>query len=168
MAGKRHMPLSENHERAVATTLTILDERLCEFEEIAGGRQLRSILHQEVNDFSRAQRAEMMREIVLARQAVRELSHALRLRPRVESLSRRVRGASSSLWESLLDTQSKRLRGYGEVPSALADYLDPRIDQLVAQVEHIAEIAGRNEGALDEGTEATDGRETQEGEQARS
>lgn len=127
MAAKRHIPLSDNHRRAITTTLTLLDQRLCECEQIAHGREVRSVLYRESNDLSASQRKRLLHEIARARETMREIKDTLSLESEAESLSRHIRGASSSAWESLIETQSRRLRGYGKVPQALGDYLDPSL-----------------------------------------
>jgi hypothetical protein len=147
MATQRHIPLSDNHRRAIGTTLTLLDERLCEFEQIAHGRETRSVFYQESNDFSAAQRRRLLQEIARARETMREIKDTLALESEAVSLSRRVRGASSILWESLIGTQSRRLRGYGKVPQALADYLDPGIERLVKCAVNIGNITERRKDA---------------------
>lgn len=168
MATQRHIPLSDNHRRAVTTMLTLLDQRLCELEEIAHGREVQSLLYREKNDLTAAQRRRMLKEIAGARETIREVRDALRLEPRVEMLSRQVRAASSSLWESLVETQSKRLGNYGKVPRALAQYLDPSLERLIDCVLNINSISEghKEDGALDDGERSTHGRQAQKNEEA--
>jgi len=169
MATQRHIPLSDNHRRAIGTTLTLLDERLCEFEQIARGRETHSVLYHEKNDLSAAQRKRLLQEIARARETMREIQDTLHLEPRVEILSRQVRAASSSLWESLIGTQSKRLRGYGKVPRTLADYLDPSIERLINCSLNIGNITerGKDDGALDDSERSAHVRRAQEGKEAK-
>jgi hypothetical protein len=140
MASKRHIPLSDNHRRSVTTMLTLLDERLCEFEEIARGREVRSLLYRECNDLSAQQRERLLQDVVKVREIMREMQEIFRLRPTVHSLSRQVRAASSSLWEGLVETQSKRLGGYGKVPGQLAEYLDPALERIIECVLSITRV----------------------------
>jgi len=143
MAARRHIPLSDNHRRAITTTLTLLDQRLCEFEHIARGRETRSVLYRQANDLSAAQRKRLLNEIATARETLREIKDTLSLETEPESLSSQVRAGSSSMWESLIETQSRRLRGYGKVPQALAEYLDPTLDRLIDCSVNIGNIAQR-------------------------
>ena len=169
MATQRHIPLSDNHRRAIGTTLTLLDERLCEFEQIARGRETRSVFYQESNDLSAAQRKRLLQEIARARETMREIQDTLHLEPRVEILSRQVRAASSSSWEAMIETESKRLRGYGKVPQALAEYLDPSIGQLTSCLLRIISAAeGRKDSrGADGGGRSAHVRRAQEGKEAK-
>jgi hypothetical protein len=149
--------LSDNHRRAISTTLKIVDERLCEFEQIANGREIRSVFYRESNDLTDAQRARLLDQIARARRIMLRIRDTLHLEPGVYSLSRQVRGAGSSLWESLIETQSRRLAVYGRVPPALADYIDPALDRLIACVLSITSAAGAQaDGAGAEGEEGPD------------
>lgn len=44
------------------------------------------------------------------------------------------------LWVNLIEVTSRHLRGYGEVPAELADYLDPRVTELIELTNEIAAI----------------------------
>ena len=59
-----------------------------------------------------------------------------------------MRAYLSELWVSLVETRGRYLRGYGEVPSELAEYLDRRVGELEARVNEIrslVEAAGKPE-----------------------
>jgi hypothetical protein len=170
MATQRHIPLSDNHRRAITTTLWLLDERLCEFEQIAHGREVRSVLYHERNDLSAAERKRLLQEIARAHETIREIRNTLLLEPRVQVLSRLLRGTSSSMWETLVETQSKRLRGYGKVPRTLAQYLDPSLERLVDCVLNINRMTEghKDERALDDGERPAHGRQVQQDEEAKS
>jgi hypothetical protein len=43
-------PLNGNQKRTIEATLWIVDEALCAFEELARGRQIRSVFYSETND----------------------------------------------------------------------------------------------------------------------
>jgi len=169
MATQRHIALSDNHRRAITTTLTLLDERLCEFEQIAHGREVQSLLYREQNDLSAAERKRLLQEIARAHQTIREIRDTLLLEPVVHVLSRQLRGASSSLWETLIETQSKRLRGYGKVPRALAQYLDPNLERLIDCVLTINSVAEghKDDRVLDDGERPPRGRQAEQDEEAK-
>ena len=53
----------------------------------------------------------------------------------------------SEAWASLSDTKSRHLKAYGAVPKELAEYLDPRIDELnlmLKEIRKAAEAAKQN------------------------
>ncbi|HXJ92300.1 MAG TPA: hypothetical protein VMT20_05410 [Terriglobia bacterium] len=59
-----------------------------------------------------------------------------------------MRAYLSELWVSLVETRSRYLRGYGEVPSELAEYLDRHVGELEAgvnEIRRLVETAGKPE-----------------------
>jgi hypothetical protein len=77
--------LSEGQRRTIATTLTILDEALCEFELWAKGREVHSVLYSETNSLSQEKRRAVRYEIAVVRDLLRELRENLRLDGKVQS-----------------------------------------------------------------------------------
>jgi hypothetical protein len=70
-----------------------------------------------------------------------------------------IRAYLSELWVSLVETRSRYLRGYGEVPPELADYLDRRVDELesrVKELRRLVEASGKLESGGSAGSEASD------------
>ena len=51
-----------------------------------------------------------------------------------------MRAYLSELWVSLVETRSRYLRGYGEVPPELGEYLDQRVGELESQVNEIRRL----------------------------
>ncbi len=47
----------------------------------------------------------------------------------------------SEAWVSLSETKSRHLKAYGPVPKKLAEYLDPRLDELNAALKEIRQAA---------------------------
>ncbi len=69
-----------------------------------------------------------------------------------------MRAYLSELWVSLVETYSRYLRGYGEVPSELAEYLDRRVGELegrVNEIRHLVEAAGKPESGTSAGSVAS-------------
>jgi hypothetical protein len=51
-----------------------------------------------------------------------------------------MRAYLSELWVSLVETRGRYLRGYGEVPPELAEYLDRHVDELESRVNEIRRL----------------------------
>jgi len=132
--------LSENHQRAITISLAMLDERLLEFEQIAQGREERSVFIKEVNRLSVSQRKKLLAEIERMRGILRELKDALELETKVEDLAKRIWGSSTAFWEVLVETEAKYLRRYGDVPDWLGEYLDPKIEALIEGLSALSNI----------------------------
>jgi len=133
--------LGENHRRAIGTVAFMLDQMLCDFEAYAKGREFHGLLYHERNRLSPKQRQVILDEAGRIRAVLRELQESLGLEPRVEDVSRDIWGRGSMFWASLVETETKYLRGYGATPPGLADYLDPKIETLIEHMETIVRIA---------------------------
>lgn len=142
MSESRFPDLSENHRRAISTAAVLLDEMLCEFEECARGRERRGVLYHERNRLTSRQRARLLAEIEQARVVLRELKEALDLQAVEEDVRQRIWAAASTFWEVLVETETKRLRRYGEMPPGLAECLDPRMEALIERLQTLSSIAG--------------------------
>mgnify|MGYP000219497737 CR=1 FL=1 len=138
--------ISDNHRRGISAALAFLDAKLSDFAEIARGRQACGEMYREVNSLSAAQRGAVLSEVEAIRGIIRELRSALGLEPRCEDLASFIWGACMGLWETLIETEARYLRRYGEVPPDLAAYLDPRIEEVVRRLGRMAE-AVHGEGA---------------------
>jgi hypothetical protein len=71
-----------------------------------------------------------------------------------------MRAYLSELWVSLVETRSRYLQGYGEVPPELAEYLDRRVSELetqVSEIRRLVEAAGRPENSDAAGSAAASG-----------
>ena len=133
--------LGERHRRSIQTTMRLLDEALCDFEEIAQGRQRRSVFFLEHNDLSHHERRTILRTVDKMRAILRELRDGLGIERRRDELSREIFGRASGLWVHLVETESRYLKRYGEMPEGFGDYLDPRIDELVRGLRSISASA---------------------------
>jgi hypothetical protein len=135
--------MSENHIRGISTTLALLDKALCEFDQLAKGHEIRSVLYHLLNPLSEAQRKLIAGEVAEMKNSLEEIRKTLDLEVTVRSSDRIITSSCSVLWASLLELESLHLRRYGELPPGLADYLDPRITPLNNGLHRIgAAVAG--------------------------
>ena len=138
---KARLPeLGENHRRGVSTTLTYLDERLCEVEQWARGRQVRSALYQERNGLTREQRSALQARVAATRQLLSELRDTLGLEGRLQTGPLAIWGGCSEVREHLVELGSKHLKRYGKLDAEVGDYMDEAVPQLLECVEEIAAI----------------------------
>ncbi|MGA9752862.1 MAG: hypothetical protein WBS54_13860, partial [Acidobacteriota bacterium] len=71
--------MSENHIRGISTTMYLLDKALCEFDEWAKGKEVRSTLYEVRNDLS-SEQGRKISELVEDMQAIlREMRDTLNL-----------------------------------------------------------------------------------------
>lgn len=141
MSKERFSDLGPNHRRSIRATMRILDEILCEFEEVAEGRERKSLFFAERNDLSADQRRALAERVARMRAVMREVRDDLGFRPQREDLSQSVYGKASAFWVHLVETGARHLLRYGDMPEGFGTYLDPRIDALIEDLNAIAGIA---------------------------
>ncbi len=143
-----------NHKRGILSALRLLDQMLCEIEEYAQGREVASVLYRERNTLTAAQKQALTSETAAMKQELKEIKDRLGLAARKESVAREIWAKSSGLWETLVETTSRHLKRYGPVSEELAEFLDPRIEQLI---EHLLNLSRLSRGeALGEDRPAGD------------
>ena len=138
------LELSDNHRRGISTTLSFLDEALCDFEQWARGREGRGVLYQERNTLSAGQREALLVEICEMRAILRELRDALALEGETQYAAQAIWGRSSSLREHLVELEGKHLRRYGTPAAGLAEYLDPKVADLLRRLDRTSSIVSKD------------------------
>jgi len=145
--GPDRMPkpsMNENQRRGIATTLRLLDEALCRFEEWAQGRERHSVLYHEHNDLSPEQRRRLLEVTARFRRCIERMRDDLDLEPSLQTASSDIWGTCSGFWENLVELESRHLRRYGEVSPSLARYVDKAAPELVHHLEDVLVVlAGR-------------------------
>jgi hypothetical protein len=126
-----------NHRRGISTTLTFVDEALCEFEQWAKGRALVSVLYRERNTLSPQQRRALLAEIARVRRLLREVQDSLGLAASTQDAAQAIWGRCSALREHIVELEGKHLRRYGKVSPDLAAFLDPRVEQLLGRIDRM-------------------------------
>ena len=138
------MQLGESFKRGIEITLVALDEALCEFEQWAQGREQQSVFYSERNTLSAAQRDEILSEVAGMREMLRELQIGLGLEGRVRGGANDIWGKCAILAVNLEELKGKHLAGYGEPPPELVEYLDPRMERLIASLNNIFRLTEKS------------------------
>lgn len=129
--------LSEGHSSRIRIVLTLLDEALVKFEEWAQGREVRSILYREENTLDPEKRTGLLADIASIRGIIQELQDDLHLEAGSQDIAKTIRGHCYILWVDVLEMTGKYLRGFGEPPPELVDYLDPKAHRILQYLDHI-------------------------------
>jgi hypothetical protein len=137
MLGELFPDLSEAHRSRIRITLTLLDEALVKFEEWAQGREVRSVLYHEANNLDPDRRAGLLADIAAIRSIMEELRDDLHLEARTQDIAKTIRGHCYILWVDVLEMTGKYLRGFGEPPPELVDYLDPKAHRILQYLDHL-------------------------------
>ena len=140
--GRAHaFDLGDNHKRAIGVTLAMLDQALCEIESWARGREAKSVLYRECNTLSEKQRRQIISEIGSMRDRLKEAAERLGLSPTTRTAVDAVREEFFKLWEPLVETQSKGLKGYGDLPEGIGAFLDGTMEEFIAGLSRIVAAA---------------------------
>jgi hypothetical protein len=132
------IPLSAAHARALRSHFKTVEEYLRvvassmdAFEGVFYG------VPAELSDEQRARARTLIGEVLSGLGNVRQ---ELGLERQQVSSIGVMRAYLSELWVSLVETRGRYLRGYGEVPPELAEYLDSRVDELESRVNEIRRL----------------------------
>jgi hypothetical protein len=137
------VPMSENHIRTISTTLALLDKALCEFQQWAQGREIRSVLYEIRNPLSVAQRELIAQEVPAMKGILEDVRATLNLELSVPSADKMITGSCAVLWAWLSELERRHLGKYGEVPPGLSEFLDPKVAELIRRLRNISEAAAR-------------------------
>ena len=129
--------LSEAHHSWIKITLTLLDEALVKFEEWARGREVRSVLYHETNNLDPDRRAGLLADIAAIRGIMQELRDDLHLEAGSQDIAKTMLGHCYILWVDVLEMTGKYLRGFGEPPPELVNYLDPKAHRILQYLDHL-------------------------------
>jgi len=132
--------LGDTHRRGIGTTLALLDEAICEFDQWANGRKASSAIYEESNSLESEQKAAILRETAAVRALLAEIAQDLHLSKSTNDASRAIWAKTISLWENLAELHFKHLHRYGQPPPWLKGYLDPRVDKLLKHLEALRSI----------------------------
>ena len=139
--------INDNHRRAISSGLGMLDEALCQFQRWTEGAEARSVLYEERNGLSLAQRQRIAALIGDLQAKIAELRDGLGLTRRVQSVSQAIRGDCSVLWVSLVESESHHMQGYGTLGPEAAAYLDPKLQAIIDRMLELSSVASAGEVA---------------------
>ncbi len=122
--------LSDNHRRSLSTTLALVDEALCEFEQWARGREQQSVFYCETNSLDEGQRREILIQIERIREVFAELKDSLNLRAS-------TRDAANSIWGQCSEIKGRHLKRYGNLPADFDEYIDPKASLMIGMLDRI-------------------------------
>jgi hypothetical protein len=89
--------LSNGHKRGIETTLGLLDEELCRFEEWAQCREIHSVFYHEQNSLSSEQRNALSTETGIMKEILVELRNTLKLACRILTVEKVISSQCSAL-----------------------------------------------------------------------
>lgn len=140
------IPLSTAHARALTSHFKTVEEYLRVVVSWIDGFE--GVFYGAPAELAEEERAHARTVIAEVLGGLKRVREDLGLERQQMSSRGIMRAYLSELWVSLVETRSRYLRGYGEVPPELAEYLDHRVSELetqVAEIRRLVEIVGRPE-----------------------
>lgn len=126
--------LNDAQRRRVSITLGYLEKTLLEIERALEQGDYPGILFDLRNDVPSAVREEILATSAVVREHIRVLAERFGLQRMENKMSKQVASSLVYCWETLVDSTSKGLKGYGAVSEGLGDSLDPELDAIIAHI----------------------------------
>jgi hypothetical protein len=104
------------------------------------GAEENGILYRRKLNLSPVQRQVAQQRVDTALETIASLAQKIGLEPEVEDPAGLIRGEMNVSWANLIDTQSRKLKRYGDVDPELKSVLDPAIQRLAQLAMELASI----------------------------
>ncbi len=134
MSGTVKLP--KNHLRSVSVSMYLIEKSVDELQEIIQ-KGKNGNTYQVVNDLDEKELENDIKIISKVKEKIAEMSGKYSLRKDVTYMSRIRNSKKSKMWEILCDTNSKRLKGFGELPEDMAEEVDADINAIIELVEKL-------------------------------
>jgi hypothetical protein len=135
------MEIPQNHRIRLSASMQVLEDTISEVEEIISGNSQEKVTTGSVDNISSLEKALITKRIEEIKYLIQCITQKLNLVKRIEESQRRILGYMTIQLVNLEEIKSKRLRGYGEVPDELREFLDPMVDEIRRLINEICEIA---------------------------
>lgn len=126
--------LTQSHERSIHASLLMFEKALRKADRLLSDEDEIGILYCQKSYLDIQSRELIQKKIADTLVELENLAKKLGLRPIEESLENTIMSEMSISWESLEESRSKRMRGYGHLNPHAVEIIDPAID-------HFASIA---------------------------
>ena len=134
MSKKIH--LSESHTRSLSSSLIVVEKSLFELEDmmLKQDSPCCSVLMNDVDDETVETNISAIQE---AKSCICELAEKYNTAKEKLSLQRVINAKRAIIWEILIDTLSRKAKGYGTFPVKYADEYDGDINRLLEIINKI-------------------------------
>jgi hypothetical protein len=133
-------PLNPYQKASLATVLRLFEEDLRQADTWLDGRQVDGILYRRQLHLTPTQRTEARKRIAAALKEIAALAEKLGLEQKIEDPAGLIRSQMSSAWANLVDSQTGKLKRYGEVHPDAAKGIDPHIQHLARAALELASL----------------------------
>ena len=142
--------LNSSQRRSVTVTLRGFETSLRQALAVLNGKSENGILFHETFRLPAPKQAEMRQAIETALSEIAGTRDLFDLESEERDAGGLIRSEMSVAWANLLDIQSKKLRGYGNINPKLVDILDPHVIQLSNLANNLANLFDDAEASGDQ------------------
>ena len=128
--------LPKNHLRSVSVSMYLVEKSIDEYEELLKEKK-GGVTYEIVNDIDEQEIKSDLEVISGVRKMISKMSEKYGLNRDITYLSRIRNSKKSKMWEILCDTNSKRLKGFGELPNDIGEEVDRDINSIIELVERL-------------------------------
>jgi hypothetical protein len=132
--------LNPNQQNYLYASLRSFEKALRLADQLLAQGDERGILYYQKSNLDPALRQSAHDKIIQALQEVANLVERLGLEPREENSDQMIMAQMSASWADLVDSQSGRLKGYGQVDRQAAALIDPAVDRLARRAAELGEF----------------------------
>jgi hypothetical protein len=132
--------LNPDQRRSVTIVLRMFEENLRQAEAWLQDAEVNGILYQRKLNLSPARRQAAQQRVAAALEQVAALAQEIGLEPEVEDPAGLIRGELSVSWANLIESQSSKLKRFGDVNPGLESVLDPAIQHLAQATLELAAL----------------------------
>jgi len=131
-----NIELNDNHKRSLSSTLMVVEQLLVDLMDVMVNSNQRCCyeLKKDIDIATIESNQKVIKEALLI---VCSLKEKYNTDKTVQSLQRIVDAKKTKIWETLHNSKSRRMKGFGVFPQKLIKEYDSDIDQLMAITDKI-------------------------------
>lgn len=133
----KKIQLLQNHRRSLSVTAHAVEKGLREIEVTLRTRQAENLTTKVLTTYSQEERRHLLEAVDTMRKANQEMIDHLVLEPSEFTEEQIVNAQAAHLWTILVDSKSKKLKNFGEVPKDHAEEIDRHIENLLDTLKQV-------------------------------
>ena len=134
------MSLNPNQQNYLYASLLSFEKALRLADQLLAQGDERGILYYQKSNLDPDLRQSARQKISLALEELASLANQLGLEPREENSDQMIMAQMSASWADLVDSQSGRLKGYGQLDVQAAALIDPAVNRLARLAAELGEF----------------------------
>jgi hypothetical protein len=128
--------LTDNHKRSLSSTLMVVEQLLFELQDVMVNSNETCCYEfkKDLDNITIEHNQKIIKEALLLTCTLKEKYNADKA---VQSMQRIIDAKKTKIWETLHNSKSRRMKGFGEFPQKLIKEYDNDLDHLMAITEKI-------------------------------